>query len=153
MISMMLQKRKNGELDKFADTQILKMSARITSLWAESLSGHIAKTQLSGQVLNVATGETRSSMGFYRYKSGVHKNRKASFAVRPGKNVNGHLNYLGGMQRGMLAGRGRKVLIRPKPFMRPGFLSWRATGEPKRIKEAVYQAYLKYNFPPGGLTP
>ncbi len=147
MISMSLRKRKNGDLDKFADTQILKMSARITSLWAESLTKSVKQTQLSGQVLNVVTGETRESMGFYRYKG-----RKASFAVRPGKNINGHLNYLGGMQRGMLAGRGRKVLIRPKPFMRPGFLSWKATGEPKRIKEAVYQAYLNYNFPPGGLT-
>lgn len=147
MISMSLRKRKNGDLDKFADTQLLKMGARITSLWAESLATHIKQSQLSGQVLNVVTGETRESMGFYRYKG-----RKASFAVRPGKNINGHLNYLGGMQRGMLAGRSCKVLIRPKPFMRPGFFSWKATGEPKRIKEAVYQAYLNYNFPSGGLT-
>lgn len=148
MISMTLRKRKNGDLDKFADTQLLKMSARITSLWALSLADHIKQTQLSGQVLDVISGETKESMGFYRYKG-----RKASFAVRPGKNINGHLNYLGGMQRGMLAGRGRKVLIRPKPFMRPGYLSWKSTGEPKRIKEAVYQAYLNHNFPSGGLTP
>jgi len=147
MISMTLRKRKNGDLDKFTDTQILKMAARITSLWALNLAEHIKQTQLSGQVLNVISGETKESMGFYRYKG-----RKASFAVRPGKNINGHLNYLGGMQRGMLAGRGRKVLIRPKPFMRPGYLSWKASGEPKRIKEAVYQAYLNHNFPPGGLA-
>ncbi len=145
MISMTLQKRKYGDLEKFSTTQVLKMASRITSLWGESLSTHIATTQLSGQVLGVVTGETRGSMGFYRYKG-----KKAAIAVRPGKDINGHLNYLGGMQRGMLAGRGRKVLIRPKPFMRPGFQSWKATGEPKRIKEAVYEAYLKYNFSAGG---
>lgn len=146
MISMTLKTKKYGDLEKFADTQLIKMSARITSLWGESLANYIRETQLSGQVLNVITGKTRASMGFYKLKD-----KKASMAVRPGKNVKGHLNYLGGMQRGMLAGRGRKVLIRPKPFMRPGFRAWRASGEPRRIKEAVFQAYLQKNFAKEGI--
>lgn len=144
MISMTLRKRQFGDLEKFADDQLVRMSARITSLWGENLAGYIAGHQLSGQVLNVVTGETKGSMGFYKLKD-----RKASMAVRPGRNVAGHLNYLAGMQRGMLAGHNRKVIIRPKPFMKPGFRAWRSSGEPKRIKEAVFEAYLKHNFGQG----
>lgn len=146
MISMTVQTKKYGDLGKFADNELIKMSARITSLWGESLANYIRETQLSGQVLNIITGETRASMGFYKLK----KNKKATMVVRPGKDVKGHLNYLGGMQRGMLAGRGRKVLIKPKPFMKPGFRAWRATGEPRRIKEEVFKAYLEHSFSSGG---
>jgi hypothetical protein len=145
MISMMVQTKKYADLGKFADIELVKMSARITSLWGESLANYIRENELSGQVLQVVTGETRASMGFYKLK----KDKKATMVVRPGKNIKGHLNYLGGMQRGMLAGRGRKVLIRPKPFMKPGFRAWRATGEPRRIKEEVFQAYLKKSFAQG----
>lgn len=146
MISMTIQTKKYGDLGKFADNELIKMSARITSLWGESLANYIRETQLSGQVLNIITGETRASMGFYKLK----KNKKATMVVRPGKNVKGHLNYLAGMQRGMLAGRGRKVIIRPKPFMKPGFRAWRATGEARRIKEEVFKAYLEHSFSSGG---
>jgi hypothetical protein len=106
MISMTVQTKKYGDLGKFADNELLKMSARITSLWGESLANYIRENQLSGQVLQVVTGETRASMGFYKLK----KDKKATMVVRPGKGVKGHLNYLAGMQRGMLAGAGVKYL-------------------------------------------
>jgi hypothetical protein len=144
MIGMALARKRSGDLSKFADADALKMAARITNLWAASLADYIRANELSGQILDVQTGETRGSMGFYRYKG-----KKASFAVRPGKGVAGHLNYLAGMQKGMLAGRGRKVIIRPKPFMRPGYRTWKASGAPTSIKKAVYAAYLDKAFPKG----
>jgi|GEM_PF-5799290 len=138
MISMTITRKRLGDLDRFADRDVEKMSARITDLWAENFADFVRRNELSGQALKVVSGETRTSVGFYKLKDS-----KASFAVRPGKGIPGHLNYLAGMQRGMLAGRGRKVVIRPKPFMRPGFVAWKATGEPRRIKEAVFAAYLE----------
>lgn len=140
---MTLTRTRRGDLAKFADVDTLKMAVRITNLWAASLAEYIRANELSGQALNVETGETRDSMGFYRFKG-----KKASFAVRPGKGIAGHLNYLGGMQRGMLAGRGRKAIIRPKPFMRPGYQGWRASGAPRDIKAAVFAAYLERALKP-----
>ena len=139
MISMSVTKKQMGDLDRFSDVDVTKMSARITNLWAESYAEYVRVMELSGQALRVRTGETRASVGFYKFK-----NSKATFAVRLGKNIPGHLNYLAGMQRGMLAGRGRKVVIRPHPFMRPGFAAWKASGSPRRIKEAVFAAYLEH---------
>lgn len=137
MIGMVLTRKQHGDLQQLADHVTVKMAARITNLWAETFAEYVRRTQLSGQVLAVRTGETRASVGFFKLKG-----TKASFAVRPGKDVPGRLNYLAGMQRGMLAGPGRKVIIRPKPFMKPGLETWRSSGAARDIKNAVLAAYI-----------
>lgn len=137
MIGMTITQKGQGGLERFADVEAQKMANRITNLWAENFAEYVRVMELSGQVLDVQTGETRESVGFFKFKGA-----KASYAVRPGAGISGHLNYLAGMQRGMLAGRGRKVIIRPKPFMRPGFSAWKASGAPRNIQQSVYGSYL-----------
>lgn len=160
MVGITLARRKYGDLDKFAEAVRTKMGKRILNLMAESLSEHVKKTQLSGQALNSRSGKTRESMGFYQLKRG----KGAAYVIRPGRNIEGRLNYLGGMSRGMLitpkrgefiyirdesgkiTAKLKSTVVRARPFMVPGWKSFKATGNVRRIMTSVYSAYAQREF-------
>jgi hypothetical protein len=162
MISMsVLRKRDKQELEKFADAQ-----GRIGNFIANQISaefaGFVRKYYLSGQVLKVYTGETRSSLKFFKLKHG-------SFGVRPGSGIRGRLNYLKLFERGggtiiakkhdraflwFFSGnhliKKRVVHMPSKPFMKPAFQYFRALGEPRKIAQRIYQALRKRLLPDVG---
>ena len=160
MTGITLSRRKYGDLDKFAADVKVKMSSRILSIMAYEFSEYVKRSKLSGQVLSVRTGKTRESMGFYKLK----RSRSPTFVIRPGRGVDGRLNYLGGMQRGMLitpkrgewvyirdesgdiTARVRAATIHAKPFMRPGWSEYKSGGNVKTIMRSVYAAYLNRAF-------
>lgn len=164
MIGITLERRKYGDLDKFADDVRTKMSARILNIISENFSEYIKRSKLSGQVLGVRTGKTRESMGFYQLK----RAKTPTYVVRPGRGIDGRLNYLGGMSRGMLitprrgefiyirdeAGRitakVRAATVHARPFMGPGWKEFRASGNLRGIMTAVYNAYTVRAFSEGG---
>lgn len=173
MNGIVLARRKYGDLDKFAEEVRTKMSARILNLMAEEFSDYVRRSKLSGQVLGVRSGATRKSMGFYQLK----KAKSPTYVVRPGKNIDGHLNYLGGMQRGMMitpksgewvyirdhsqkvsakgkvysaiTARVRAALVRPRPFMRPAWQEWK--GNARGLMKSVYNAYVERAFSGSGV--
>lgn len=159
-VGITLSRRKYGDLDKFASDVKVKMSSRILSIMAFEFSDYVKRSKLSGQVLNVRTGKTRESMGFYKLK----RNKSPTFVIRPGRDIDGRLNYLGGMQRGMLitpkrgewvyirddqgqiTARVRAATVHARPFMRPGWKEYKSGGNVKAIMRNVYAAYLDRAF-------
>jgi len=167
MTGLTLSRRKYGDLDQFAEAVRVKMSKRILNLMAEQFSDYVKRSKLSGQVLSVRSGRTRNSMGFFQLK----RARTPTYVIRPGRNVDGHLNYLGGMQRGMLlapkhgewlyirerdaSGKPGKIIARvrsatvhARPFMTPAWKEWR--GNASSLMRRVYGAYAEREF---GGTP
>ena len=158
MNAFTLARRKYGDLDKFADEVRTKMSARILNLVAEQFSDYVRRSKLSGQVLGVRSGKTRESMGFYRLK----RAKSPTYVVRPGRGIDGRLNYLGGMSRGMLiapkngewvyirdengkiTARVKSAVVKPRPFMAPAWLEWK--GNARGLMKAVYKAYADRAF-------
>lgn len=96
----------------------------IANAIAERYKRYLQQRYLSGQVLGVRTDETRGSVKFFKLKTGV-------FGVRPGYGITGRLNYLYRFERG------------DKPFMRPSFDAYVATGEPLEIASRIYNAMQK----------
>lgn len=141
MIALTLTRTKYLDLDSFAEDEVPKMGNRTLNLISEAFADYVRRNKLSGQVLDVLTGETRGSVGFYKIKSA----RTSKWVVRPGMGVPGHLNYLAGFGRGMMVSvRGRSFTVHPRPFMKPGWKEFRASGEPRRIARAVRAAYLEH---------
>jgi hypothetical protein len=158
MNAFTLVRRKYGDLDKFAKDTRTKMGARILNLIAEQYSDYVRRSKLSGQVLNVRSGKTRESMGFYQLK----RAKSPTYVVRPGRGIDGRLNYLGGMSRGMLiapkqgewiyirdesgkiTARMKSVVVRPKPFMVPAWKEWK--GNARTLMRGVYNAYVDKAF-------
>ena len=54
---------------------------------------YVRKTRLSGQSMNVITGETREHVGAWMQKK-LRGKRQSVFVIRPGKGINGLQNYL-----------------------------------------------------------
>jgi hypothetical protein len=165
MIGVTLARRKYGDLDKFAGEVQTKMSARILNIMANDFSEYVKRTKLSGQVLGVRSGKTRESMGFYQLK----RAKSPTYVVRPGRGIDGRLNYLGGMSRGMLitpkrgefiyirddagniTARVRAATVRARPFMAPAWSEYKSSGNVRAIMTGVYNAYLERAFS-GGKT-
>lgn len=91
---------------------------------AEEYAQFVRENYLSGQVLRVQTGETRSSVKFAKMKNGV-------FAVRPGFGIPGRLNYLLRFERG-----GRSI-------MGASWRAFRRLGAHRRIRDRVIAAMLR----------
>lgn len=160
MTGVVLSRRKYGDLDKFTAEVKTKLGARILNLMAEQFSDYVKRSKLSGQVLNARSGKTRDSMGFYQLKRG----KGPAYVIRPGRGITGRLNYLGGMSRGMLlspkkgewlyirdeegriTARIRSAIIKPRPFMVPGWKEFKASGNVRGIMRGVYAAYLERAF-------
>jgi hypothetical protein len=163
MNGIVLARRKYGDLDKFADEVRTKMSARILNLMAEEFSDYVRRSKLSGQVLSVRSGKTRESMGFYQMK----KAKSPTYVVRPGRGINGRLNYLGGMSRGMMimpkrgewvyirddsgkiTARVKSAIVRSRPFMAPAWQEWK--GNARGFMKGVYNAYVERAFSGSGV--
>jgi len=157
-----LSRRKYGDLAKFASDVNLKMGNRILSILAAEFSEYVKRSKLSGQVLAVGSGKTRESMGFYKLK----RSKGPTFVVRPGRGIDGRLNYLGGMSRGMMitpkkgewvyirneageiTARVKAATVHARPFMVPAWNEYK--GNVRTISRAVYGAYLDKAF---GGTP
>lgn len=166
MIGLTLARRKYGDLDRFADDVQKKMSSRILNIIAENFSEYIKRSKLSGQVLGVRSGKTRESMGFYRLK----REKTPAYAIRPGRGIDGRLNYLGGMSKGMLiapkkgefiyirddagniTAKVRSATVHARPFMGPGWKEFRSTGNLRGIMKSVYAAYVQHEFKGDGAT-
>lgn len=100
----------------------------IANAIAEKYAEYLRRNYFSGQSFAVKTGETRRSVKFLKmdkiYPEGV-------FFVRPGIGIEGMLNYLYPFERGS------------RPFMKPSFASFDATGEPLKIAQRIYNAMEK----------
>lgn len=158
MNAFTLIRRKYGDLEKFAEDTRTKMGARILNLIAEQYADYVRRSKLSGQVLNVRSGKTRESMGFYQLK----RAKSPTYVVRPGRGIDGRLNYLGGMSRGMLiapkkgewiyirddsgkiTARVKSAVVRPRPFMVPAWQEWK--GNARTLMRGVYNAYVQREF-------
>jgi hypothetical protein len=141
MIGLTLARTKHLDLDSFADSDVPKMGNRMLNLISEAFAEYVRRNKLSGQVLDVISGETRDSVGFYKIRNA----RTSKWVVRPGLGIPGHLNYLAGFARGMMVSvRGHAYTVRPRPFMKPGWKEFRASGEVKKITGAVRAAYLSH---------
>ena len=160
MSGVVLSRRKYGDLEKFTSEAKTKLSARILNPMADQFADYVKRSKLSGQVLGTRSGRTRESMGFYQLKRG----KGPAYVVRPGRGINGRLNYVGGMSRGMLlspkkgdwlyirdeegriTARVRSAIVRPRPFMVPGWKEFKAGGNVRGIMRGVYAAYLEKAF-------
>jgi hypothetical protein len=158
MNAFTLARRKYGDLDKFAEDTRTKMGARILNLIAEQYSEYVKRSKLSGQVLSARTGKTRESMGFYQLK----RAKSPTYVIRPGRGIDGRLNYLGGMSRGMLiapkngewiyirdeegkiTARVKSAIVRPRPFMVPAWQEYK--GNARSLMKAVYNSYVQREF-------
>lgn len=144
MIGITLVRKRYINLEGFASDEAPKMMSRVVNILSEDFAKYVQENKLSGQVLNVVSGETRGSVGFYQVKAGAGR-FGLKYVVRPGKGVPGHLNYLVGMGRGMMVSvRGKAYTVRARPFMQPGWSEYRASGKPKQIKDAVLASYLAH---------
>lgn len=94
---------------------------------SEEYAEFVRTGYLSGQRLAVRTGETRSSLKFFKtYKAGV-------FGVRPGVGIRGRLNYLARFERGGRA------------FMGPSYRAFRR-GPLKTIADEAWRRVMRnYN--------
>jgi len=96
----------------------------IANAIAEEYAETVRENYLSGQVLQVITGETRASVKFF-------KERPGRFGVRPGVGVPGNLNYLAGLAR------------RGYEFMRTSNQAFQSANRPREIAERVMRGIIR----------
>lgn len=87
----------------------------------------VRKNYLSGQRLDVITGETRSHVGAWMQKKLMGK-RQTTFVIRPGKGIDGLQNYL------------ERWTGTKHEFMRPAFAAF---GAENQIAQAVEENISK----------
>ena len=91
---------------------------------------YVRKTRLSGQSLNILTGETRNHIGAWRQKK-LKGKRESVFLIRPGKGINGLQNYL------------ERWTGTKHEFMRPAFAQFSAGNRIAKHVESNIQQQLE----------
>lgn len=104
------------------------IAALITNAISEEYAGFVRENYLSGQVLNVITGETRDSVKFFQRRKTASL---VEYGVRPGVGIQGSLNYLAGMAR------------RGYAFMQPSVQTFAAANQPENIAERVMNGIIR----------
>lgn len=90
----------------------------------------IRKNYLSGQSLDVVTGETRSHVGAWMQKK-LRGKHQTTFVIRPGKDIDGLQNYL------------ERWTGTRHEFMRPAFAAFGAEAQITRAVEANISNQLR----------
>jgi hypothetical protein len=106
-------KKLNEDFDKIFDYGLGEASLD----YAE----YIKKKYLSGQKMNIQSGELYKSVKFLKDKEQTH-----SYVVMAGVGVNGHLNYL------------NRYIGTKHEFMKPSFTSWKNQKRAFKIIEANF---------------
>ena len=124
MLQLQVKRYKEGEGLKELGEATPAIGNLIANAIAEDYAKYLRRNYLSGQVLGVRSGQTRSSTRFFKMNTGV-------FGVRPGSGIPGRLNYLLKFERGGRA------------FMEPSFRSYKATGRHIEIMLRIVNAMLR----------
>jgi hypothetical protein len=111
-------KKLNNDFDKIFDYGLYRAS--------EDYADYIKKKYLSGQKMNIQTGELYKSVKFLKDKQETH-----SFVVMAGVGVKGHLNYL------------NRYTGTKHEFMSPSFNDWKSQKRAFKIIEANFNKVSK----------
>lgn len=114
--------RKGRGIERFG-ASLPKLNNYAASVIAQEYAEFVRAKYLSGQKLRAMTGETRSSVRFFKMRNGM-------FGVRPGSGIPGRLNYLYKFERGSRA------------FMGPSRRAFKGTGRPADIAKDVYDRVI-----------
>jgi hypothetical protein len=117
--------------DFFVETLAARVAAKISGEFAAYL-----KNSRFDELFEDRTGETRESIGSYRYKS-----KAPAYTVRAGIGIPGNLNYLAGLYRGKAVSRGGKAFsyARKRGLVNDGWKAWGGAGK----LSAAYEEILK----------
>ena len=86
------------------------------------------------------TGETRGSIGRYRYKT-----KAPAYVVKAGVGIPGSLNYLAGLYRGRAVSRSGKVFDYKggaRPMLEESWKAWGGKGKLETISEEVLEKMI-----------
>ena len=107
-----------------------------------SASGRFAeflKNRRFDELFNDDTGETKGSIGKYRYKT-----KNPAYVVKAGVRIPGNLNYLAGLYRGHAVTKSGKVFsyARKRDLINDGWKSWGGKGKLEAISEEMLEKMI-----------
>lgn len=115
-------KATSGKLEAIGESRLMAWVRWALGAESDEFVDFVRKNYLSGQSLDVVTGETRSHVGAWMQKKLMGK-LQTTFVIRPGKGINGLQNYL------------ERWTGTKHEFMRPAFAAFGAENQIARAVE------------------
>jgi hypothetical protein len=127
------------DLSKISDFLLSALAGRTTAKVAGRFAEYLKNRRFEDLYEN-RTGETKESIGAYRYKS-----KTPAYIVKAGLGIPGNLNYLAGLYRGEAVSRSGKRFsyARKRDLINDGWASWGGGAKIESAYNEVLEGVIK----------
>ena len=107
---------------------------------ASGMFAEFLKNRRFDELFENRTGETKNSIGSYRYKG-----KKPAYVVKAGAGIKGGLNYLLGLYRGYrgVSGSGKVMYTKKRDLITGGWKDWGGEGRLEAVSEEMLERMIK----------